>query len=77
MFEEMVSSMRIDVANILMGVKISVENQMPVKAVRPSHSKLEHRAVGTVKNDKNKEISRNAPCPCGSGKKYKNCCGNK
>ena len=77
MFEEMVSSMRIDVANILMGVKITIENPMPIKAVRPSHSKLEHRAVGTVKNDKTKEISRNALCPCGSGKKYKNCCGNK
>ena len=23
----------------------------------------------------NKDISRNAPCPCGSGKKYKRCCG--
>jgi len=22
-----------------------------------------------------KKIPRNAPCPCGSGKKYKNCCG--
>ena len=22
-----------------------------------------------------KEIGRNDPCPCGSGKKYKNCCG--
>jgi uncharacterized protein YecA (UPF0149 family) len=21
------------------------------------------------------KISRNAPCPCGSGKKYKHCCG--
>ena len=25
----------------------------------------------------NKRISRNAPCPCGSGKKYKNCCYGK
>ncbi|RQW06388.1 hypothetical protein EH223_02390, partial [candidate division KSB1 bacterium] len=24
-----------------------------------------------------KTIGRNAPCPCGSGKKYKNCCLNK
>lgn len=24
-----------------------------------------------------KKIGRNDPCPCGSGKKYKNCCGNK
>jgi hypothetical protein len=23
------------------------------------------------------KIARNAPCPCGSGKKYKNCCRNK
>ena len=22
-----------------------------------------------------KEVGRNDPCPCGSGKKYKNCCG--
>lgn len=26
---------------------------------------------------KNKKIGRNDPCPCGSGKKYKNCCLNK
>ena len=24
---------------------------------------------------KNKKVGRNAPCPCGSGKKYKKCCG--
>ena len=24
---------------------------------------------------KKMEIGRNEPCPCGSGKKYKNCCG--
>ena len=30
----------------------------------------------TNKNFPSKEkISRNAPCPCGSGKKYKHCCG--
>lgn len=25
----------------------------------------------------NKKVNRNDPCPCGSGKKYKNCCINK
>ena len=25
--------------------------------------------------EKDVKVSRNAPCPCGSGKKYKNCCG--
>lgn len=29
----------------------------------------------TIRNDKATDIGRNSPCPCGSGKKYKNCCG--
>jgi uncharacterized protein YecA (UPF0149 family) len=28
----------------------------------------------TVKRDE-KKVGRNDPCPCGSGKKYKKCCG--
>lgn len=76
MFEEMVQAMRIEVANILMGVKINIEGVQPASRIlKPTHSKLEHRAVGTVKNDKSAAIGRNDPCPCGSGRKYKNCCG--
>lgn len=26
-------------------------------------------------HDEKKEVGRNDPCPCGSGKKYKKCCG--
>lgn len=33
----------------------------------------EQKASGTVR--KEKKIGRNDPCPCGSGKKYKKCCG--
>ena len=33
----------------------------------------EQKASGTVR--KPKKIGRNDPCPCGSGKKYKKCCG--
>jgi preprotein translocase subunit SecA len=36
-------------------------------AERPKHSPV---AIA-------KKTGRNAPCPCGSGKKYKNCCGRK
>jgi len=76
MFEDMVQSMRVEVANIFMGVKINIDGTAPQpKVLKPTHSRLEHRAVGTVKNDKNASIGRNDPCPCGSGKKYKNCCG--
>lgn len=34
---------------------------------------LEQKKSGTVHRDK--KIGRNDPCPCGSGKKYKKCCG--
>jgi len=37
------------------------------KYVRP-------RKTRTVIRENNKKIGRNDPCPCGSGKKYKNCC---
>ena len=32
---------------------------------------------GTIQSEKPVKVGRNAPCPCGSGKKYKRCCGNK
>lgn len=34
---------------------------------------LEQKKSGTIR--KEKKIGRNDPCPCGSGKKYKKCCG--
>ena len=75
MFEEMIASMRVDVANLLMGLRVDVQGPVTPKMNRPANKNLEHRAVGTVKKSKEENISRNAPCPCGSGKKYKNCCG--
>ena len=33
----------------------------------------EQKQSGTIRRDK--KIGRNDPCPCGSGKKYKKCCG--
>ena len=35
----------------------------------------EQKASGTIRREK--KIGRNDPCPCGSGKKYKQCCGRK
>lgn len=34
----------------------------------------EQKASGTIHNE-NRKVGRNDPCPCGSGKKYKKCCG--
>jgi len=39
---------------------------------------LEHESVLEPKEEVvkiEKKVARNEPCPCGSGKKYKNCCG--
>ncbi|MFX1490495.1 MAG: SEC-C metal-binding domain-containing protein [Promethearchaeota archaeon] len=30
--------------------------------------------INSLSRIKSKKIGRNSPCPCGSGKKYKNCC---
>ena len=73
MFEEMIESMRIDVANFMLAVNV-VEGPMPQKIAPKRPVGAEHRAQGTVTNTKS-ETKRNDPCPCGSGKKYKNCCG--
>lgn len=35
---------------------------------------LDQKKSGTVHNE-NRKVGRNDPCPCGSGKKYKHCCG--
>ncbi|MGB8720870.1 MAG: SEC-C metal-binding domain-containing protein [Desulfobacterales bacterium] len=33
------------------------------------------RALNPTQAVKSEKIGRNSPCPCGSGKKYKKCCG--
>ncbi len=47
------------------------ENLLP--AERRKELYKEQKNSGTVR--KEKKIGRNDPCPCGSGKKYKKCCG--
>jgi preprotein translocase subunit SecA len=41
---------------------------------RTAHVEVDDDDGGTVKRDGDK-IGRNTPCPCGSGQKYKKCCG--
>jgi SWIM/SEC-C metal-binding protein len=33
------------------------------------------KLLNPIKSVQSEKIGRNAPCPCGSGKKYKKCCG--
>ena len=85
MFEEMISDIKVDVTKILMNIRQQGETkrQETVKitgaALEAIHSVDGGAKIGTdvdrtIRNDGPK-VGRNDPCPCGSGKKYKNCCG--
>ncbi len=79
MFDEMIYSMRKDVANFMMGIhiRIGVSPEQLVQMRKARAAQMKTNASGETANPvtKKKEISRNEPCPCGSGKKFKNCCG--
>ena len=75
MFEELNLNIQIETVRALMHVRV---------VQKPIEIKEEERQMFTNKDDsvakepiKNSEpkVGRNDPCPCGSGKKYKNCCG--
>ena len=53
--------------------EIEKESEKAIKASERSEDG-DNKKKEPVKNN-NKKIGRNEPCPCGSGKKYKNCCG--
>jgi len=67
MFEEMLSVNNLETIKILAKIKISNPN------VSDKLSK-DNASRSNIDNT-NSNISRNALCPCGSGKKYKRCCG--
>ncbi len=80
MFDEMIMSTRRDVANFMMGINIRI-GVSPEQLVQMRKQKAMATNLRTNGGEpatpvtKKKEVSRNAPCPCGSGKKYKQCCG--
>lgn len=85
MFDEMINDIKVDVTKILMHIRQQADNtrQETVKitgaALEAIHSVDGGAKIGTdvdrtVRNEGPK-VGRNDPCPCGSGKKYKNCCG--
>jgi len=51
-------------------IKLNIERKQVEKPI--ANSGEEKRTIVT---NKNKKVGRNDPCPCGSGKKYKQCCG--
>lgn len=81
MFDNMITEVRRDVANFMLGIRIKI-GVSPEQLVRMRQAKMANlRASGgdganpAPMKKQEKQIGRNDPCPCGSGKKYKNCCG--
>ena len=81
MFDEMIYDIRADVVKILLNVHKS-GNMRRKETVEITNASLEN--INGIDNEttnhepvKNEgpKIGRNDPCPCGSGKKYKQCCG--
>ncbi len=58
----------------IMGLMPEVPNDMEEKSVDEIMKELEAKTAMLQEEFKTK-VKRNDPCPCGSGKKYKNCCG--
>ena len=87
MFDQMIYDIKYDVVKILLHIvgeqrverkevtKISGEKlQGAINTLNRNKVVPTKTTVTTVKNE-GPEIGRNEPCPCGSGKKYKQCCG--
>ncbi len=75
MFEEMTVSIQEDTVKMLMRVKPQekIQRKEVAKITGISGGNLGGKPQPVVK--KEKKVGRNDPCPCGSGKKYKKCCG--
>ena len=86
MFDEMILDIKHDVVQLLMNLRKNEEVKREeaakitgvalqnLKNLDADQSKVKTQVNKTVVNQGPK-VGRNDPCPCGSGKKYKNCCG--
>ena len=76
MFEEMIEGIKLETVKFLFHVRVErpVEREKVAEETSASHgSDDKSLKKEPVKNDN--KVGRNDVCPCGSGKKYKNCCG--
>jgi preprotein translocase subunit SecA len=88
MFQEMIHSIQEEVVRLLYHLKVTRAPERERAAIPTANLKQENagamnEAKGTAKETAAvkkkpvtvKKVGRNDPCPCGSGKKYKKCCG--
>ncbi|MDR2339699.1 MAG: preprotein translocase subunit SecA [Deltaproteobacteria bacterium] len=78
MFQELIGRIRTETLSMITHVAIKPENE--TEELKRTEQKMNYNLSGNGGGDapakaKNKKVGRNDPCPCGSGKKYKHCCG--
>ena len=73
MFDSMLASINAEISSFLLNAEVrqNIERE-EVKNIRTNDGK---EGVKSKPKKADKKIGRNDPCPCGSGKKYKQCCG--
>ena len=73
MFDEMIAAIREETVRMMLTVPVRV--QRPPQREQVMKPDAPNAGAQTPYKNKGEKIGRNDPCPCGSGKKYKNCCG--
>ncbi len=74
MFDEMIAAIREDTVRMILTVRVRKEE--PPQREQVMKPDAENAGTRTpYKKKPGEKIGRNDPCPCGSGKKYKKCCG--
>ena len=80
LFDGMIAAIREDTARAILSV-VPRPSQEPLRRTQLAKATVENLGGGEpvkkapVRKKASEKIGRNAPCPCGSGKKYKKCCG--
>ncbi|MCT4592712.1 MAG: preprotein translocase subunit SecA [Anaeromicrobium sp.] len=75
MFEEMIGSIQEETLKYLFNVTTETDTQRKQVAIISGTNSSNSNTTGTIR--KGQRTGRNELCPCGSGKKYKRCCGSK
>ena len=83
MFDDMVAKIREDTSSVMLNMDVEAFRAMVerVNRQRQEYIASQENAKNSAQNSaktpakSDKVVGRNDPCPCGSGKKYKNCCG--
>ena len=77
MFEELSRNIQLDTVRHMFNVKMATQPLQREQVAKAMHTNKDGASVQTPSKRKTDKVGRNDLCPCGSGKKFKNCCINK